>query len=226
LAQPAPAESNRRNVILIVAAAIAGLAIVVVVATIAGRGDGSDGAGVPGEGPYRGSEPPVRITLPAFDLPSYRGGHVAAGELRGRVVLLTLLDSQCTDACPILASVIARTVDRLGAEERQDVRALAVSGDPAEDTPASVRRFLAAQRAEGRLDYLLGGERELRPLWTALQLLPSIDTGRDTVHSAPLRIYDRDGVWVATLHAGADLSEENLLHDIRYALAARSNTSR
>lgn len=42
--------------------------------------------------------------------------------------------------------------------------------------------------------YLLGEERELPPLWTTLQLLPSLDTGQDTVHSAPLRIYDRDGV--------------------------------
>jgi len=33
-------------------------------------------------------------------------------------------------------------------------------------------------------------------------------------HSAPLRIYDRSVVWVATLHAGVDLSEENLLHDL------------
>lgn len=41
-------------------------------------------------------------------------------------------------------------------------------------------------------------------------------------HSAPLRIYDRSGVWVATLHAGVNLSEENLLHDLRAALAADS----
>jgi hypothetical protein len=31
---------------------------------------------------------------------------------------------------------------------------------------------------------------------------------------------------VATLHAGVDLSEENLLHDIRSALAADDETSR
>jgi protein SCO1/2 len=207
-------------------AALSGLSVVAVVVALAGRGGGSNEAGLGDGGPYRGSEPPARITLPDFDLPSYRGGRLSAGELRGRVVLLTLLDSQCTEACPILASVIARTVDRLSRDERAQVRALAITGDPAEDTPASVRRFLAARRAEGRLDYLLGEERELRPLWTALQLLPSLDTGQDTLHSAPLRVYDREGVWVATLHAGADLSDENLLHDIRYALAAGGETSR
>jgi hypothetical protein len=79
--------------------------------------------------------------------------------------------------------------------------------------------------AARRLDYLLGSERDLRPLWTALHVLPSLGTGRDTLHSAPLRIYDRSGIWVATLHAGADLSEANLLY-IRVALAARDDATR
>lgn len=216
-------KANRRNSALAVAAAGAALLAAAGSAVLA-QGRADDPAGANG-GPYRGSEPPVRRTLPAFELQSYRGGVVSAGDLEGRVVLLTLLDSQCTDACPVIASVVARTIDRLSARERAGVRALAITGDPSEDTPASVRRFLAAQRAEGRLDYLLGSERELRPLWTALQLLPSLDTGRDTLHSAPLRVYDRAGVWAATLHAGADLSEENLLHDIRAALATATETS-
>jgi cytochrome oxidase Cu insertion factor (SCO1/SenC/PrrC family) len=211
--------------LLVLVAGVAGLLLVAGVAVLV-NDRGGDAAGLGGGGPYRGSEPPVRIMLPGFELPSYRGGRVSTRQLQGRVVLLTLLDSQCTEACPILASVIARSVDRLSEAERAQVRALAITGDPAEDTPASVRRFLAARRAQGRLEYLLGKERELRPLWTALQLLPSLDTGRDTLHSAPLRIYDREGVWVATLHAGADLSEESLLHDIRYALAAGGETSR
>jgi cytochrome oxidase Cu insertion factor (SCO1/SenC/PrrC family) len=219
-------EADRRRLALLLAAALAGLVLLAAIAAYAGSLARGDERAVPGPGPYRGSEPPGRILLPAFDLPSYRGGRISAGALRGRVVLLTLLDSQCTDACPILASVVARTVDQLHPAERARVRAVAVTGDPIEDTPASVRRFLRAQRAEGRLDYLIGEERELRPLWNALHVLPSLDTGQDTLHSAPLRVYGRDGVWVATLHVGVDLNEANLLHDIRYALDARGDTSR
>jgi cytochrome oxidase Cu insertion factor (SCO1/SenC/PrrC family) len=173
------------------------------------------------DGGYRGSEPPARIELPAFELLSYRGNQVASDELRGSVVVLTLLDSQCTESCPVIAWTVARAVDRLTQSERQEVRALAVSGDPVEDTPTSVRRFLGTQRAEGRLDWLIGSERELRPLWDALQLLPSLDTGEDSLHSAPVRIYDRRSIWVATQHAQADLSEENLVYDVQRALDAR-----
>ena len=224
MAQSASAETNRRSLIRLLVVGLGGFALLGIIVLFASSGDGGEGVG--DDGGYRGSEPPVRLTLPQFDLPSYDGGRVSTDDLRGRVVLLTLLDSQCTDACPILASVIARTIDRLSAEERTEVRAVGVSGDPVEDTPTGVRRFLEAQSAEGRLDYLVGSEDEMRPLWTALQVLPSLDTGLDTVHSAPLRIYDRAGVWVATLHAGADLSEDNLIHDIRSALAADDESSR
>lgn len=216
---------RRRSLILLVLSgslALVVLAATIVLATRAAEPTG----GTPAEGPYRGSEPPARFTLPSFELTSYSGGAVASDELAGKVVLLTILDAQCTDVCPILASVVAGAVDRLTPEERRQVRALGITGDPAEDTPGAVREFLAKRQAVGRLDYLLGTELELRPVWTALQVLPSLDSGKDSLHSAPLRIYGRNGVWVATLHAGADLSEENLLHDIRTALAAANQTTR
>jgi cytochrome oxidase Cu insertion factor (SCO1/SenC/PrrC family) len=219
LGRSALSHGDRRSALFVFGAAIVGFLLLVGGAVVVSDLRAEPATSEAGGG-YRGSEPPVSIELPEFELHHYQGGRIASGDLSGQVVVLTLLDSQCTDVCPILASVIARTLDSLTALERKQVRAIAVSGDPAEDTPASVRRFLAARRADGRLEYILGDEREMRPLWTALQLLPSLDTGRDMLHSAPVRIYDREGVWVATLHAGADLSEANLLHDIRVALGA------
>jgi cytochrome oxidase Cu insertion factor (SCO1/SenC/PrrC family) len=180
----------------------------------------------PDEGQYRGSEPPGRHELPRFSLRNHDGRRLASSELRGRIVVLTFLDSQCTDTCPILASQIGRTIGRLTAAERGDVVAVAISTDPREDTPASVRAFLEKQRALGKLLYLSGPEPVLRPLWERFRILSSLESGEDTLHSAPVRIYDREGLWVATLHAGADLSEDNLLHDIRAALAADGDTAR
>ena len=180
----------------------------------------------PDEGPYRGSEPPVRYELPGFRLRNYDGREVDATVLRGRVVVLTFLDSQCTDVCPILASQIGGTIDRLTPGEREQVTAVAISTDPGEDTPASVRAFLGKQRALGKLLYLRGPEKEMRSLWKRFQILASLESGEDTLHSAPVRIYDRESVWVATLHAGFDLNEANLLHDIRFALDAGDETTR
>lgn len=217
-------EPRRRSLILLLLAGVVGLVVVAAAIGLAARDTESLDHG-PAEAAYRGSEPPARFTLPPFELTSYRGTPVSSRALKGKVVLLTILDAQCTDTCPILASVVAGTIDRLALKDRRQVRALGITGDPAEDTPAAVGQFLAERQAVGRLDYLLGTEKQLRPLWTALQILPSLDSGQDSLHSAPLRIYDRNGVWVATLHAGADLNQENLLHDIRTALVAGNQTA-
>ena len=119
-----------------------------------------------------------------------------------------------------IAWTVARTLDGLTQDERRDVRAVAISTDPAEDTERNVRSFLVRNRAVGRLLYLGGGqpESELRAVWNEFKVLSSLESGEDTLHSAPVRIYDRHGEWVATLHAGADLTEESLAHDIRVAL--------
>lgn len=168
---------------------------------------------------YRGSQPPARIVLPEFTLPDHTGAGISSASLRGRAVLVTFLDSQCDESCPIIASQVSRAVDRLRPEERSDVTPIAISTDPAEDTPAAVRAFLARNGVLGKLRYLVAPERRLRPVWEDFQIASSLDSGIDTLHSAPVRIFDREGVWVSTLHPGADLTTENLVHDLRAALS-------
>jgi protein SCO1 len=167
---------------------------------------------------YRGSQPPAGLRLPSFTLRTYAGETVHSADLSGKVVLITFLDSQCNEACPIIAAQIARTVDGLAAEERAALEPLAISTDPREDTESSVRQFLARQHAIGRLRLLTRPMPEIRKAWNSFKILSSQESGRDTLHSAPVRIYDPQGFWVSTLHAGVDLSPSNLAHDIAVAL--------
>ena len=62
----------------------------------------------------------------------------------------------------------------------------------------------------------------MRPVWKAFAVLPAVDTGNADVHSADVRVFNRNGIWVSTLHAGLDLTPGNLIHDIRLALKGRS----
>lgn len=201
-------------VLLVIAAGVVGAAL-----GAGAREDGGAAAPVSGsQGPYRGSETPGGMRLPSFALRDYTGELVRSRDLLGKVVLVTFLDSQCADACPVIAREIALTVDALTGAEREQVEAVAISTDPAEDTPRSIRRFLGRQDALGKLRFLDGEERELRWLWSRLGVLSSLESGRDNLHSAPVRVYDRRGVWVTTQHPGADLTPRNLAHDIRIAL--------
>ena len=178
----------------------------------------SSGCGSEATDDFRGSTPPEGFTLPAFQLKDHTGAVVRSKELRGKVVLVTFLDSQCTEACPVIAGQIGTALEQFSRDERTRVAAIAVTTDPGEDTPASVRTFLARHRAEGHLRYLIGSVAELRPVWQAFRILPSLDSGDDDIHSAPVRIFDRRGIWVSTLHAGADLTPANLAHDLRLSL--------
>jgi protein SCO1/2 len=211
----------RRDRLVIAVAAVGAVIVVSLVAAILVAARGSERrpqASGPPPGPYRGSEPPGRNELAPFALASYRGGRVSSVQLRGKVVALTFLESKCTEACPIIAVQVARGVDLLTPAERRQVRAIAISTQPFDDTRRNVRRFLVRRHAVGRLDYLIGTEAELRPVWRRYHILSALDSGDADTHSASVHIYDRDGVWVSSLNPGIDLTPENFAHDVRRAL--------
>jgi protein SCO1/2 len=199
------------RLLLVLAVVVAGAVFLTVVFVR----DGTEG----GESRYRGSVPPAEIELPSFALRDYRGGLVTTEGLRGKAVAVTFLDTQCEAACPVIAGHVAQAFADLPPGTRVRAAAYAISVDPAEDTPKRVRAFLRRHRAERALGYLIGPEAALRRAWRDFLVLPSIQSGDDDIHSAPVRIYDPTGRWVATLHAGADLTADNLAHDLREALS-------
>jgi protein SCO1/2 len=167
---------------------------------------------------YRGSRPPSGMQAADFRLRNYTGREVALSELRDNVLVVTFLDAQCKESCPLIAATAPRALARLDAEDRGRVAFVAISTDPREDTPAAVRSFLRRYGAEGTLEYLIGPEGSVRRAWQDYGVLASEVTGSDTMHSAPVRIYAPGGEWVSSLGAGADLSPRNLAHDIEVAL--------
>lgn len=167
--------------------------------------------------PYRGSIPPAGIRAPEFNLRDYRGENVTTRDLHGRVEVVSFVDSKCTQKCPIVTNVIALALRQLPPRTRREIVPVLISVNPNVDTPASIERFLTARRARA-LYYLVGSVQELRPVWKAYGILPAVDTGNPDIHSSDVRIFDRQGIWVSTQHAGVDLTASNLDHDINLAL--------
>ena len=58
----------------------------------------------------------------------------------------------------------------------------------------------------------------MKAVWKRFAILSAAETGKADFHSADVRIFDRNGVWVSTMHVAVDLSVPNVLHDIRKAL--------
>jgi protein SCO1/2 len=195
---------------LVLAAILAALAIPAGLMLARGGGDEPD---------FRGSQPPEGITLPAFELRDDQGRPVRSSELRGKALAVTFLDTECVESCPIIAAQVPQAFKALG-DDRSSVEAIAITVDPVGDTPERIDAFLRRYRATGTLRYLDGTVPELRPVWVDFQVASSLDSGNSNMHSAPVRIYDREGRWRSTLHAGIDLTPANLANDLREALNA------
>jgi protein SCO1 len=169
------------------------------------------------EADFRGSRPAEGLTLPPFELRDDQGRLVRSTDLRGKALAVTFLDTECTDACPIIAAQVSQAIRALG-DDRSRVEALAITVDPAGDTPERIEQFLARHRATGMMRYLDGTVAELRPVWQSFQVASSLDSGNSNLHSAPVRVYDGEGRWRSTLHAGVDLTPVDLAHDLREAM--------
>jgi protein SCO1/2 len=165
---------------------------------------GSDHAGGAG---FDGALRPPGIPPIDFTLSDQDGKVATLDEYRGRPVMLTFMYSTCRDTCPITANQIRGALDQLG----KNVPTLAVSVDPANDTPLNARRFVNRQGLTKRMRFLLGDRAQLQPIWDAYGIQPQ---GKAFEHSAYVVLVDAKGVqrvgWPVD-----KLTPEGLAHDLR-----------
>jgi protein SCO1 len=156
---------------------------------------------------YAGALSPPGVSPVDFALRDETGALQTLGQYRGRVVVFAFMYSHCPDFCPLQANQIRAAMDRLG----HDVPVLALSMDPAGDTPQSVRSFEAHQGMLGRMHFLLGTRSQLAPLWATYGVQPQTAASN---HSDQVLVLDRGGRQRVAFPPD-ELTPEGLAHDIR-----------
>jgi protein SCO1/2 len=126
---------------------------------------------------------------PGLSLRDQGGGTVSLRSLRGRVVLLTFLDSKCTRECPLEGRVLG---DVLRGTKGTRAETVVVSVDPWGDTPASARTFAARSGWSGSWQWLLGDKAALAPVWRAYNIAVKRTPG-DILHGTALYLIDPAG---------------------------------
>jgi protein SCO1/2 len=164
-----------------VAACAAAVALALLLA-----GGGTSGSPVSAQTGYAGALRPAGVPPARFALRDQDGRRVDVADLRGRPVVVTFLYTTCRDTCPLTADQIRGALDDLG----RDVPVLAVSVDPANDTPPRAKAFLAKHGLTGRGHFLLGTRAQLEPVWRAFGIQPQ---GNGFEHTASTVILDRRG---------------------------------
>jgi protein SCO1/2 len=155
---------------------------------------------------FSGAVRPPGIPPAEFGLRDEQGKLVRLRDLRGRPAVVTFLYTTCRDTCPLTTQQIRQALDDLG----HDVPVIAVSVDPANDTPQRARVFANKQGMTGRMRWVLGTDAQLQRIWRAYGVAPQ--TKQDD-HSASTVVLDADGrqrVGFAT----SVLTPEGLAHDI------------
>ena len=183
---------------------------------------------------------PVR-PAPGFELTNQHGETVDLSGRLGSVVAITFLYTSCPDICPVIASHL-REVRRLLGEDADDVEIVAISVDPGRDSVETANEYSRRWDMLNGWDFLVGDEGELRPVWQAYYVAPSVDpspgegtettgqkhtSGTDALardiaaayavsHAGPVYLIDRAGRMrsLFTLPFGP----EDLVHDMRVLL--------
>jgi protein SCO1 len=201
--RPAPPRRRAALESAVLALVVAGIALAALLALT------PDSNGAAGNGSHAaGSTPGLRWTLhntpaPAVRLPDQDGRMTSLAALRGHAVLLTFLDSRCTNLCPIEGSQLAAVQRRLPAGKRPQL--VVISVNPA-DSRASVAKFVRQAGWTQPWTWLLGTRATLAPVWKAFHIGvrlrhgQAVQTGKttirvagDVVHTIALYVIDPGG---------------------------------
>jgi protein SCO1/2 len=214
-------RASRAPLVLLLALALAGSAVIGV---LLARQDGGSGAPVEAPEhralPLRGNLLPREIRAiraPHFRLADARGGELDTRELRGRPYAVTFLFTDCRDVCPLIGRELGRALELLGTQSSQ-VAVAAVSVDPRRDTEEAVRAWLDRLRLPPNFHYLIGSEGDLEPVWKAYFVGPQPSGTRESLHSASIWLIDRRGRWRTKYSAGVPVSPRDVAHDLRLLL--------
>ncbi len=145
-----------------------------------------------------------------FSLTDGDGRAVTDRDFRGRWMLVYFGYTSCPDVCPTTLNQVAEAMDRLGPKADR-LRPVFITVDPARDTPAVVKQYVAAFGP--RLVGLTGSPEAIAQVAREYRVYYAVHTtggnpGDYTVdHSSVLYLIDPEGRFVAPIRADATGSD-------------------
>ncbi len=82
--------------------------------------------------------------------------------IRNRTVVIDVMFTGCTGACPVMSRTFAKVQDWLGDRLGKDVYLISISVDPVNDTPAKLREYAAGFNARPGWFFLTGKPEDVK----------------------------------------------------------------
>ena len=186
---------------------------------VAVRNPTSTAPGAAGTEPaYLGGTVKPVSAAPELGLRTWDGRRITMADYKGKAVLVTFLYVHCPDVCPLIVDNLSRVKARLGRAGKK-LRIVAVSVDPAGDTPAAVKKFLVTHRALKDVDYLVGSQDQLAAAWSRWGIGARVDKQNHVLveHSAVIWGIDAKGRR-ATFYPATGFDVADIERDVRLLL--------
>lgn len=132
---------------------------------------------------------------PGFTLTDQSGRPVTLGSMRGRTVVLTFMDSHCTDICPLVSREFIDAYKDLGAA-RRDVVFIAVNVNRYHNKAADMASFSTDQGLSSipSWHFVTGSLPALRAVWNRYQVeVQAPSRNADIIHTSLIYFIDPRG---------------------------------
>jgi len=130
-------------------------------------------------------------SAPDFRLMNQFGQPMSLSQFRGKVVMLSFEDSQCTTVCPLTTQSMLEAKQLLGAAGEK-VQLLGVDANPDATSVADVLAYSRAHGMVNQWDFLTGPRSQLKAAWGAYNIAVQIEKGQID-HTPALFVIDQQG---------------------------------
>jgi protein SCO1/2 len=157
---------------------------------------------------------PVIGPAPQFTLTSQDGKPVALADLRGKVVAVTFIYTECPDICPMLTQKMVQVQEELGADFGKKIAFVSISLDPAHDTPEVLKDYAQfwGAKPEG-WSFLTGSLDAVRDVTRRYGVFFSKKEDGSVEHSQLTTLVDADGQ-MRVQYLGARFDPEEFRRDL------------
>ena len=117
--------------------------------------------------------------------------------IRGKIVSINFIYTSCTDICPLDTAQLRRVQQMLGDRVGRDIHMYSISVDPANDTPATLRRFMRSYDIGPGWTFLTGSREDVDLLQRRLGISPIEPGARLSEHDTSIVVgNETTGQWI------------------------------
>ncbi|MEJ2010298.1 MAG: SCO family protein [Acidobacteriota bacterium] len=134
------------------------------------------------------------LLAPGFVLRDQKDRLTSLAQFRGRVVVLTFIDPECTQLCPLTTKSMVDALKILGPAAASQVQLLGIDANPAKTQVSDVAAYTREHELQGRWRFLTGSEAQLESVWHHYHVyVAEKKNSDDVVHEAVVFVIGPEG---------------------------------